>query len=354
MTHRATDACKQVFNKEVIANWKSELSGDDSLDISEAMFEYIIAELQHRAKDFQQTGLYTVFNGDVVKSDVAIPESTKESLKKAVARLEKMTPKDWHPGSNETVLDLVHPSLFPLVYGRSRVLGDRTIALEECLSASGSGDVLNFPTWTCYTGRAVYDDWRNPRTADRYSGRFQWLPCEVEFALDSRVKITSYINNLHPGRHRALYGLVEEIIARALPLWNLTVCPLSDRWSCMYGRPPRIPYHEVAYVQVPEEEKPQQAPDEDDVIFWDRQFKWKNTQTVIQPEPPKFTPRPVRCEERIGHADLRKDYEKQGLQVIVKLTNIHLTPEKPTYEGGTWHVEGQRVSFPRSSSCGNH
>ncbi len=30
--------------------------------------------------------------------------------------------KDWHPGSDGKVLNLVHPSLFPLVYGRSEVL----------------------------------------------------------------------------------------------------------------------------------------------------------------------------------------------------------------------------------------
>ncbi|POR36710.1 Uncharacterized protein TPAR_03102 [Tolypocladium paradoxum] len=29
------------------------------------------------------------------------------------------------------------------------------------------------------------------------------------------------------------------------------------------------------------------------------------------------------------------------IQVIVKLANIHLTPERPTYDGGSWHVEGQ-------------
>lgn len=26
--------------------------------------------------------------------------------------------------------------------------------------------------------------------------------------------------------------------------------------------------------------------------------------------------------------------------MIVKLANIMLTPEKPTYSGGVWHVEG--------------
>jgi hypothetical protein len=41
--------------------------------------------------------------------------------------------------------------------------------------------------------------------------------------------------------------------------------------------------------------------------------------------------------------DLARDYAKRGLQIIVKLANIHLTPEKPEYAGGTWHVEGQLV-----------
>jgi hypothetical protein len=42
--------------------------------------------------------------------------------------------------------------------------------------------------------------------------------------------------------------------------------------------------------------------------------------------------------------DLKRDYAHRGLQVIVKLANIELTPENPEYQGGTWHVEGQLVS----------
>ncbi len=30
------------------------------------------------------------------------------------------------------------------------------------------------------------------------------------------------------------------------------------------------------------------------------------------------------------------------LQVICKLANIELTPEKPDYTGGSWHVEGMQ------------
>ena len=44
-----------------------------------------------------------------------------------------------------------------------------------------------------------------------------------------------------------------------------------------------------------------------------------------------------------GLKGLTKTVDLRGrrLQVIVKLANIMLTPEKPRYVGGTWHVEGE-------------
>ena len=47
--------------------------------------------------------------------------------------------------------------------------------------------------------------------------------------------------------------------------------------------------------------------------------------------------------------DLKRNGARRGLQVIVKLANIELTPEKPMYEGGTWHIEGQLVRPPNFS-----
>lgn len=52
----------------------------------------------------------------------------------------------------------------------------------------------------------------------RFSTKFQWLPCEIEFrdqddtGLEVPVKITSYINNLHPERHPELYHTLEKLI----------------------------------------------------------------------------------------------------------------------------------------------
>lgn len=34
------------------------------------------------------------------------------------------------------------------------------------------------------------------------------------------------------------------------------------------------------------------------------------------------------------------DLRARRLQVIVKLATVHLTPDKPGYSGGSWHVEG--------------
>lgn len=37
---------------------------------------------------------------------------------------------------------------------------------------------------------------------------------------------------------------------------------------------------------------------------------------------------------------IQDDFRDEGLQVIIKLSSIELTPEKPEYGGGNWHIEG--------------
>jgi hypothetical protein len=34
-------------------------------------------------------------------------------------------------------------------------------------------------------------------------------------------------------------------------------------------------------------------------------------------------------------------FRESGLQIIVKMASIELTPEKPRFPVGSWHVEGQ-------------
>ena len=107
----------------------------------------------------------------------------------------------------------------------------------------------------------------------------------------------------------------------------------------------RIAYTECAYdpdpENGPETDGPQREAGENENDFWERRERWyEDTRIVIRPEPGVFEP-----QENPPKLDLREKYGKRGLQVIVKLANVELTPDKPDYEGGTWHVEGQLVSF---------
>lgn len=300
--------------------------------------DYVIAELRFNTKKFRETGIVTVYDGGIVKSDSAVAESVRLALKEAVQPLEDAPEKDYHPGSDEKVLDLVHPSLFPVVYGRTRILRNEIINLDNFFSNIERSEVLPVPQ--CQNAapeRARRPIWRRSHIEKPYSEKFQWLPCDVELTGESGCKITSYINNLHPIKYKTMYPIIEDIIARAIPLWNLTLTPL-DRKLRYQARNLRIKYTGAEYKPLVEENRPQQRENEDEDDFMEREEEWEAAnRVVILPEPNEFRP------YDFAKVDIRKLAAERGLQVIVKLANIELTPEKPEYDGGSWHVEGQMV-----------
>ncbi|KFY53172.1 hypothetical protein V496_07845 [Pseudogymnoascus sp. VKM F-4515 (FW-2607)] len=243
----------------------------------------------------------------VTKPNFTIPEATRRALIDAIHVLEETTPVDYHPGSDNRVVDLVHPSMFPLVNGQSHILRDRSIGMEDCLKVRPSeGEIIPIPpeeeAKLPSPKPNVIDYSQLKAIPNPYSRKFQWLPCDVQMEWPSGCNITSYINNLHPTEHAKLYPIIEEIIA----------CSSSPTWP-----PTRITYSDVSYRR----ETPTNG----------RRF---TAAEVVQPEPQKYTP------WEPPSVNLRLDYWG-SLQVIVKLANIELTPEKPEYEGGSWHVEGQ-------------
>jgi hypothetical protein len=166
-----------------VSKWKAEALAED--DMTERMFTYCIDELRYKSKLFKETGIITVYDAGVVKSDTAIPSHVKDALRAAVSPLENIpdSRRDWHPGSNETVLDLVHPSLFPVVYGQTRILNAGTVGLDDCVKRCGEGETLRVPP----AKEAIIEPisaWDNPLSTP-YSRKFQWLPCEVEFDGDA-------------------------------------------------------------------------------------------------------------------------------------------------------------------------
>ncbi|KAH6912119.1 hypothetical protein BKA70DRAFT_826214 [Coprinopsis sp. MPI-PUGE-AT-0042] len=328
---------------ERFAQWPIHFVPRDESMMTSAMADYCIAELRHKATAFEQstTGAIAVYNGDVVKSDKAISLQTKEALRKAVEPLEDVSDKhkDWHPVSDERVLDLVHPSLFPLIYGRSKVLaaGEKVTTLKDFASRSGEGDVIPSPEQprTQRIGRRWRASDLNP-----YSTKFQWLPCEVDIAGD-KPKIVSYINNLHPEEHTALYGIIEDVIAASIPLWEMTLAPMVDE---DFSHVQRILYDGPEYDPDPYDfDDSESGPpvDDDNDDSWEFKEEWKDhIRRTILPEPGVFNADELKTPEPFS---LKDTFGKLGrpLQIIVKLANIELTPEKPEYEGGSWHVEGK-------------
>ena len=145
-------------------------------------------------------------------------------------------------------------------------------------------------------------------------------------------------------KEKSLYGLMEKLIDASIPLWEATLAPLADPDFSLSHRIvyEDLPCYDPDPASLPETEGPQQESDEDEDDYLDRRREWiYDTREIVQPEPegpfkPVNEPKPL---------SLREKWGKRGLQVIVKLANIELTPEKPEYAGGSWHVEGQMVSL---------
>ncbi|KAL8800638.1 MAG: hypothetical protein Q9182_005051 [Xanthomendoza sp. 2 TL-2023] len=299
------------------------------------MVDWAIAEVKYKAQIFNQVDCIEALDG-VWKSDTIINEELRIALEVAVQSLEDVpeADKDWHPGPDGQVLDLVHPSIYPLVYGQSPILAAETF---------------------------VSDD--TPGLGREWSKKFQWLPAEVDISPDGdNIVMKSYINNLHPNFHSDLFSIIPKIIAKAISMWDRVLSRLVSP-----PIPPRVSDWSNSYMGFDEEmpDEPEQEEGEDDNENWCRLDEWNETdrwvdnRRVIEPEPGDFqTPAErirsdkngiqlqrsgTRSDDKLKRpqpsdtapcVDLRKDYGR--LQVIVKLANIHLTTDKPAYPGDSY------------------
>jgi hypothetical protein len=151
------------------------------------------------------------------------------------------------------------------------------------------------------------------------SEKFQWLPTDFDVSPEGKVRAKSYINNLHPEKHKAMYPVLEEILEKFLPMFEEVLGELA----VFVDREKKLKVDLDWYPTPPEFGSDERDAEQD--YYYERQ---PNPITI-----PDFTPRPD-----IPKYDLKNT--GKPLQVIVKLANIELSPRNPKYEGGTWHVEG--------------
>ncbi|KAG8422980.1 hypothetical protein J3459_009899 [Metarhizium acridum] len=222
---------RKVRDPNIAARWKQEVLGLNWAEYRKHgdftyknMAEMCIRELCKKAASYEETSLIPVIDHStcVAKSDKLVSDDLTERLKTAVRSLEHVadSDKDWHPESDGKVLDLVHPSLFPLLYGRSRIMRHQRIGLDECLNFCGHGFLLDKPGDDSESQLEATIDWRGA-PIEVVSPSFQWLPCDVVIDENGRATIESYINNLHPKDHAGLYSVIEQFIQKSLPAWDL-------------------------------------------------------------------------------------------------------------------------------------
>jgi hypothetical protein len=252
---------------------------------------------------------------------------TKIALQLGVAKLEAVphNQKDWHPGSNGKVLDVVHPSLFPLMYGTSRFLGENKVALETYSAY-------------CALGETVPIQANENEDLYAYSLKHHWLPCDVSVDSAGGAAITSYINNLHPDGNKDLYAAIEKVISNAIPMWKIAV-----RSTLYRHERPRVTVLGDGYDHDAAAKRREEQRETADINDGDSEDSYVDPYTdefVVVPEPETYVHRERKSTEKDA-STFNKTFSGDKLQVVVKLASIHLTPEAPTYDGGSWHIEAR-------------
>ncbi|KAH9850841.1 hypothetical protein C2E23DRAFT_734061 [Lenzites betulinus] len=329
---------EKVHEANIVAKWRAEMvdqdratvdrlwGGDGRFEygrgekkwprepITDAQLDYIFDELRYEADQRDATtGIFRTAIPKVHESRSLIPPGLKSSLVSGVSILEDIpdNDKDWHPGSNKQVLDLVHPSLYCLRIG------------ESLVRTADSADVLTEEEY-----RARRPDLSGYINDYIVSPLYQWLPTDFAVSDSGDVKALNYINNLHPIQHRPLYSTISSILSRFVPLFERVI---SDALSPEPPLPIVVDPHEwYSHLEEPvyQPTPPERRGEENPYDKWEREVQWP-----LMPDPPPFSP---------PTSDGRVELKLRGrtMQIIVKLANIVLTPENPKYPGGSWHVEG--------------
>lgn len=317
LEERLSDLSSCIRLKE---NWEEKMK-DESISytwflesqeegVSADQFQFVMDRLQYMAGlSDGENGIRVAPVDGVYESDKLIPPALQSQLCQASSALEKSMKDDWHPGSDGKVLDLVHPSLFPLVSGVSRVVSEEQQD-EDWRSLIGKGETITgkLPDYGSSGGYYSGDEFA--------SKKFQWLPSDVLVDPNGTAVFDSYINNLHPDHHPELYEILEKILSCFIPIFNKVLTQLRSPWKNLIQFDPYNWYPDFPYSDDEEEQ---------DRYYEERTPKQPTIPKAFEAPPP--FPHPV-------------DLSGRRLQVIVKLANIVLTPDKPSYSGGSWHVEG--------------
>jgi hypothetical protein len=447
-----------VFRDNIVAEWKAGAVAKDYL-VSDRAWEWCVEELRDKAKEFGVHGRVLVLDclTGVCKVDISndICDDLKGAFEVVAEEMEAAPASHRSMSGFYQMMEIVDPSLYPLVYGRTKVLEQGgAVSVKDMDDWYGRGiesenqELLvdlyygleseqTVPRhrrhgggWRRWDGQAG-DQGRPPNHGHRCSSWFQWLPCEVVFTGDSSpgVQITSYINNLHPQRYSKAYKAIEKAVSAAVEAWNDVLDksePFNWHKTQLRPLPGRTPQRIKTYgVQYPvpltaysdelsrahhfRDSVGPESPEAAQAIktleealarcrFGTREELlepnsecsypqeldgWDILKRYIHPEPGVSfsysdwatghnTSRgivPIKTVKtdnfvEYSYADheyfdvsLRDEFADRGLQVIVRVASIELTPDRPSHPGEPEdHLDGQpdELSFHPDGQLNEH
>ncbi|KAF0703297.1 hypothetical protein AaE_015438 [Aphanomyces astaci] len=319
----------------ILAKWKAES------DLSDNDFGFLVRELEFYVNQYMLTtneqplpstnphplGIVPLPAHGVFMTDHLVDSDLLRSIQALTAPLEAEARArgDFHPNSNDQVLDIVHPSLYCAVNGRTRI----TSSSSSLSSAPLAGEsVLQWPL------SSVFD----------VSNRFQWLPTPVHVDSCGHASFQSYINNIHPSDHSDLYPQLASLFELMLPMFE----------TCL-GSADAQPRHRIAHINMDQVMPTNKSECARQAFFAQRRLDnpnsvtdgdefdddvWEFAESFDEANVPLFLPALPTDEFEFETQFPSVKLNNNTLQVIVKIASIELTPHKSTYPGGSWHVEG--------------
>lgn len=251
--------------------WREQLQNGDTIDswmeesiqngLKPVEFTAVVDQLKYFDKLSTDTIEVGLVEGTRQANNIISTELKNEFVAAVSKFQEKSEKKDYDPGTDNLVVNLLDPRMYALITNVTHVT-EYDLNLKTCLQNIGAGE----PEEKYFVRRGGY---RFPVT------EFQLLPTEIRVSESGQAKINSYINNLHPELDAELYSLIERIFTFFVPLFNGV---LHD----------------------------------------------------LLPDSPN------------GFQDNITYLHGRDIQVIVKIKSIELSPEKPEFNGGDWHIEGEK------------
>ena len=318
---------EDVSDDTIVAQWRAELEHErlrftrrnPRLLRGDKTWDWCVKELRDKARDFKKKHHVRVLDTGscVIKVDPAELASSSAVLRRAflstkpeaaakpdvpVRSPERDGPYDktdnpmdpdyyshrgWKPahggdrdGCAYMISALVDPLMFPLVYGRTRVLQQGgAVALDNMLESYAAaqeapirrGRSRSSATSSQSDGCTSLPPVDYSSRSDHWSDRYQSIPCEAAFGPDDGdtttdgsenvrvgIKITSYVNGLHP-YHTDVYRAIEQVLSRAIRPWNECLVRghqgLNERENM--GQLGPVPARIITYGAVWENEMPE-------------------------------------------------------------------------------------------------